>query len=106
MIYRGIELKTSITHELRQASQVIEVYPFASKARLFGTTMPRKTATQGMSFLRDKLATMLPDLEPYLGMFDHDLGDAVIAAYTGLLYHRNKVDGLGNGKEGLILIPD
>ncbi|MDH4299606.1 MAG: DUF429 domain-containing protein [Dehalococcoidia bacterium] len=29
LIYRGIELKTSIGHELKQASQVIEVYPFA-----------------------------------------------------------------------------
>ena len=106
LIYRGIGLKTSIAHELRQASQVIEVYPFASKVRLFGGTMPRKTTKQGMSFLRDKLATIVPDLEPYLDMFDHDLADAAIAAHTGLLYNRNKVDALGNGKEGLIFIPD
>ncbi len=43
LIYRGIELKTSIGHELKQANQVIEVYPFASKVRLFGTTMRDRT---------------------------------------------------------------
>ncbi len=106
LIYRGIELKTSIGRELKQASQVIEVYPFASKVRLFGATMPRKTTKQGMSFLRDKLATILPALEPYLDMFDHDLCDAAVAAYTALLYHQNRAQALGDSEEGLIFIPD
>ena len=106
LIYRGIELKTSIDHELRQAGQVIEVYQFASKVRLFGTTMPRKTTRQGMSFFRDKLGNILPSLRPHLDMFDHDLCDAAVAAYTGLLYHQNRAEVLGNNKEGLILIPD
>jgi len=106
LIYRGIELKTSIGLEGKQASQVIEVYPFASKVRLFGKTMPRKTTKQGISFLRDKLGEILPGLEPYLDMFDHDLCDAAVAAYTGLLYHQNRAEVLGNNKEGLIFIPD
>ena len=106
LIYRGIELKTSIGHELKQATQVIEVYPFASKVRLFGKTMPRKTTKQGMSFLRDKLADILPGLKPYLDMFDHDLCDAAVAAYTALLYHQNRVEALGSSEEGLIFIPD
>lgn len=106
LIYRGIELKTSIGHELKQASQVIEVYPFASKVRLFGATMPRKTTKQGISFLRDRLGNILPGLKPHLDMFDHDLCDAAVAAYTGLLYHQNRVEALGNSEEGLIFIPD
>lgn len=106
LIYRGIELKSSIDHELRQASQVIEVYPFASKVRLFGATMSRKTTKQGISLLRDKLGNMLPGLKPYLDMFDHDLCDAAVAAYTGLLYHQDRAEALGNSEEGLILIPD
>jgi predicted nuclease with RNAse H fold len=106
LIYRGIELKTSIGHELKQASQVIEVYPFASKVRLFGTTMPRKTTKQGIGFLRDKLGNILPGLEPYLDMFDHDLCDAAVAAYTGLLYHQNRAEALGDCEEGLIFVPD
>ena len=106
LIYRGIELKTSISREVKQAGQVIEVYPFASKVRLFGKTMPRKTTKQGLSILRDKLGTILPGLKPYLDMFDHDLADAAVAAYTALLYHQNRADALGDSGEGLILIPD
>lgn len=106
LIYRGIELKTSIGREVKQAGQVIEVYPFASKVRLFGKTVPRKTTKQGMSFLRDKLGDILPGLKPYLDMFDHDLCDAAVAAYTALLYHQNRVEALGNSEEGLIFIPD
>jgi len=106
LIYRGIELKTSIGREVKQTGQVIEVYPFASKVRLLGKTVPRKTTKQGMSFLRDKLRDILPSLKPYLDMFDHDLCDAAVAAYTALLYHQNRVEALGNSEEGLIFIPD
>jgi predicted nuclease with RNAse H fold len=106
LIYRGIELKTSIGREVKQAGQVIEVYPFASKVCLFGTTMPRKTTKQGMSFLREELGEILPALKPYSDMFDHDLGDAAVAAYTALLYHQNRVEALGSSGEGLIFIPD
>jgi predicted nuclease with RNAse H fold len=105
LIYRGIELKTSIGRDVKQAGQVIEVYPFASKVRLFGETIPRKTTKQGMSFLRDKLGEILPDLNPYLDMFDHDLYDAALAAYTALLHHQNRAEALGNSKEGIIFIP-
>jgi predicted nuclease with RNAse H fold len=106
LIYRGIELKTNIGLEVKQASQIIEVYPFASKVRLFGKTMPPKTTRHGMGFLRDKLRDILPSLEPYLDMFDHDLCDAALAAHTALLHHRNRAEALGNNKEGIIIIPN
>ena len=105
LIYRGIELKTSIGREVKQAGQVIEVYPFASKVRLLGRTIPRKTTKQGISFLWDKLGGILPALKPHYGMFDHDLYDAAITAFTALLHHQNRVDALGNSEEGLIFIP-
>jgi predicted nuclease with RNAse H fold len=105
LIYRGIELKTSIDREAKQAGQVIEIYPFASKVRLFGKTIPRKTTKQGMNFVRGKLGEILPSLEPYSGMFDHNLYDAAVAAYTALLYHQNRVEALGNSREGIIFIP-
>lgn len=105
LIYRGIELKINVGSELKQTSQIIEVYPFASKVRLFGKNIPRKTTKQGVSFLKDKIGDILPGLKPYLDMFDHDLSDAAIAAYTAFLYHQNKVDALGNRKEGIIFIP-
>jgi predicted nuclease with RNAse H fold len=105
LIYRGIELKTRIGREVKQVSQIIEVYPFASKVRLFGKTVPRKTTKQGMSFLRDKLGDILPSLRPYADMLDHNFCDAAVAAYTALLRHRKKVDTLGSSEEGVIVIP-
>jgi len=105
LIYRGIELKARIGCRTNQICQVIEVYPFASKARLFGETVPRKTTKQGMSFIRDKLEDILPDLKLYSDMLNHDICDAAVAAYTALLYHRNKVDVLGSSEEGVIVIP-
>jgi predicted nuclease with RNAse H fold len=106
LIYRGIELKTTIGREVKQAGQVIEVYPFASKVRLFGKTVPRKTTKQGMDFLREKLGEIIPSLKPYSDILDHDLCDAAVAAYTALLYHQNGAEALGDSEEGLIFIPD
>ncbi len=105
LIYRRIELKNSISRTAKQGCQVIEVCPFASNVRLFGKTIPRKTTKQGISFVRDKLRDILPNIEPYLDMFNHDLCDAAVAAYTALLHHQNKADVLGNNVEGLIIIP-
>ena len=102
LIYRGIELKNKLTC---LGFQVIEVYPYASKVCLFGKAMPRKTTPQGITFLKERVENLLPNLKPYLGMFDHDLYDATIASYTAFLYCQNMVDVLGNNEEGLIFIP-
>ena len=105
LIYRGIELKTVIASEAKQSVQVIEVYPYASKVRLFGKAMPRKTTPQGMAFLKEHLRGVLPTLNPYLNVFDHNLYDAAIAAYTAFLFRQDMVDALGSSEEGLIFIP-
>jgi predicted nuclease with RNAse H fold len=47
LIYRGIELKTSLGRDLKQAGQGIEVYPFASKVRLLDPTVPRRVPNKG-----------------------------------------------------------
>ena len=106
LIYRGIVLKTNLGHEVKQTSQVIEVYPFASKAGLFERNVTRKTTKQGMSSLRDRLGQILPSLKPYLRMLNNDLCDAAVAAYTGLLHHPNRAEALCDRTEGLIFIPD
>ncbi|MFP3899007.1 MAG: hypothetical protein ACLFVD_06830 [Dehalococcoidia bacterium] len=67
--------------------------------------MPGKTKRQGVVFLRDKLGDLLPGLRPWSKMLDHDVCDAALAAYTALLYHRNRVQVLGSGTEGTIVIP-
>lgn len=102
LICRGIELKNKLTC---LGFQVIEVYPYASKVRLFGKTIPKKSTPQGISLLKERLGNLLPGLKPYLSMFDHNLCDASIAAYTAFLYRRKMVDVLGNKEEGLIFIP-
>lgn len=102
LIYRGIELKNKFTH---LGFQVIEVYPYASKVRLFGKAMPQKTTPQGITFLKERVENFLPCLKPYLDMFDYDLYDTTIAAYTAFLYCQNMVDVLGDSEEGLIFIP-
>ena len=102
MVYRGIELK----NRLSQAGfQVIEVYPYASKVRLFGRHIPRKTSPMGIAFLKAHLKNILPSLSPHLAMLDHNLCDAAVAAYTASLYCRGKADAVGNTREGLILVP-
>lgn len=105
LIYRGIELKTRIGREVKRGGQVIEVYPFASKIRLFGKTIPRKTTKQGMRFMSEKLWEVLPGLKPYLDVFGNDLYDAAVAAYTAFLHYQNRVDALRSSEEGLIYIP-
>jgi hypothetical protein len=106
LIYHGIELKTSLGRDLKQAGHVIEVYPFVSKVRLFGTAMPRKTTKQGMVFLSGRLGKTLPRLKPYLDIMNHDLCHAAVAAYTGLLHHQNRTEASGDYEEGLIFVPD
>jgi predicted nuclease with RNAse H fold len=105
LIYRGIELRTSIGREVKQAGRVIEVYPFASKVRLFGRAVPRKTTKDGISFHRAKLADILPGIRPYVHVFDRDLCDAAVAAHTALLYYQNRTRALGSNEEGVIFIP-
>ena len=102
MVYRGIGLK----NKLCQAGvQVIEVYPYATKVRLFGKDIPSKTTLRGIAFLKEHLGNILPALGPYLRAFNHDLCDAAIAAYTASLYCQDKTDAIGNSQEGLIFIP-
>lgn len=102
MVQRGIGLK----NELWQAGfQVIEVYPYASKVRLLGRHIPKKTTSEGMTFLKGHLGNILPSLTPHLSILDHNLCDAAVAAYTACLYCQNKAEAIGNSEEGSILIP-
>ena len=102
LIDRGIRLKNRLC---QIGFKVIEVYPYGSKARLFGKDIPRKNTAQGTVLLKGRLRDLLPALNPYLGIFNHDICDATIAAYTAFLYLQNMVDALGNEEEGLIFIP-
>jgi len=102
MVYRAIGLKREIG---ARGAKVIEVYPYGAKVALFGRSIPSKLKPAGISFLRERLATLVPQLAPHLPRFDHDLCDALVAAYTAYLYARGEVEVLGNPDEGVIYIP-
>jgi predicted nuclease with RNAse H fold len=57
MAYRGIELRTALE---ARGHQVIEVYPHASKLRLWSGPIPSKSKQEGMRFLREHLVALLP----------------------------------------------
>ncbi len=102
MVYRGMALKGKVA---RQDCEVIEVYPYASKVRLFGKPVLSKNTAFGLDWLRKKLGFLLTNVNPCLEKWSHDMCDAAIAAYTGFLYAQGKTEALGDVQEGLIYIP-
>jgi len=102
MVYRGMALQAELG---RRGLAVIEVYPFATKLRLFGR-LPGKDTLAGREALWARLRPLLaggpalPDDLP-----SHDLLDALLAAYTGLLYVRGRAEALGDPAEGLLWLP-
>jgi predicted nuclease with RNAse H fold len=100
MAYRGIELKAEL-----EGHKVIEVYPYATKLRLWGKPIPTKSTPSGLIFLHERLASLLPSLASYVARFDHNLCDAVVAAYTAYLHYWGKTELIGDLGEGIIHIP-
>ena len=102
MVYRAIDLK----QEFRaRGLEVIEVYPYASKVRFWGKSIPKKTSAQGLEYLKVHLTGIFPDLAQHRAKLDHDRCDAVIAACTAYLYSQGKTEPIGDPDEGLIYIP-
>lgn len=102
MVYRAINLKNEIN---ASGYQVIEVYPYATKVALFGPSTPSKSKPAGIAFLKERLAALMPQLIPHLPAFNHDLCDALLAAYTAYLHAKGEVEILGHPEEGAICIP-
>lgn len=102
MVYRAIKLKDELSE---RGYQVIEVYPYASKVRLFGKPIPSKLKPQGLKFLQEHLVSLIPDLAQSREKLNHDLCDAALAAYTAYLYYQGKAELLGDEEEGQIVIP-
>ena len=102
MVYRAIRLKTELES---MGCEVIEVYPYASKVRLFGRNIPKKTTLAGVAFLRQHISELLPGIANHVTRFNHDLCDAAIAAYTAFLYEQGKAEPCGDPEEGVIYLP-
>jgi predicted nuclease with RNAse H fold len=102
LVERGIALSA----EMRSRGfEVIEVYPYGSKVRLFGRPIPKKTTLEGGTWVRRRLEALIPNLAERQGALTHDELDAVAAAYTALLRDRGQTEDLGDPNEGRICLP-
>ena len=54
MVYRAVRLKDRLR---KREHEVIEVYPYTSKACLFGKPVPKRTREMGRQFLHERLST-------------------------------------------------
>jgi predicted nuclease with RNAse H fold len=102
MVYRAIFLRQALES---CGQQVIEVYPYATKICLWGRPVPPKHRPEGLLWLKERLAGILPGLRPCLSCFNHDLCDAALAAYTAFLCYSGQTQALGCPEEGLLHIP-
>jgi len=102
MVCRGIRLKAGLE---KQGHTVIEIYPYASKLRLFGP-LPKKTTVAGRRALQEGLQRLFLSVpSPQENLLSHDALDAILAAYTGFLYNCDRTEALGDPSEGLLHIP-
>jgi predicted nuclease with RNAse H fold len=102
MVYRSMALRLNLE---AQGLLVLEVFPYASKRRLFANRrIPKKTSSHGREWLQQNLLPYISDLASSPPL-QHDALDALMAAYTGLLHARGQTEGLGDADEGLLWIP-
>lgn len=102
MVYRAISLKEKL---LAQGPEVIEIYPYASRVCLWGRPKSSKLKSEGLNFLREELTKLIPALASKKETLDHNLCDAILAAYTARLFYHGEAQALGEPTEGQILIP-
>ncbi len=102
MTERGIALAARLR---AMGLEVIEVYPYATKAALFGKAMPAKASVAGRAWLAERMARLVPRLGVVGRALSHDELDAVVCAYTALLFDRGEAMALGDAREGTIVVP-
>jgi predicted nuclease with RNAse H fold len=103
MVYRGMRLRDSLAV---RGLRVLEVYPYATKAALFGRRMPKKSTPEGRAWLRERLAPLVAGVDRLACDVTHDELDAIAAAYTAVLLDRGDAVALGDGgAEGTIVVP-
>ncbi len=102
LVERGIALSAVLRS---QGLDVVEIYPYGSKVRLFGRCIPKKTTIEGRTWLRRRLDALIPGLAFHQGSLNHDQLDAVVAAYTALLRDCGSTEDVGDPAEGVICLP-
>lgn len=102
LVERGMALSAGLRS---RGFEVIEVYPYGSKVRLFGRPIPKKTTPEGTAWLRRRLEGLIAGLGDHSGPLGHDELDAVAAAHTVVLRDRGLTEDVGDAAEGMICLP-
>jgi predicted nuclease with RNAse H fold len=102
MVYRAMRLRRALEE---RGYAVMEVYPYASKVRLFGLPIPKKTTKAGRQWLHERLEGLVPGLAEHRHTLSHDEIDAIVAAYTAYLHGRGQAEAVGDREEGFIYLP-
>jgi predicted nuclease with RNAse H fold len=102
MVYRGMRLARHLESEGRH---VLEVYPYGAKVRLWGRRMPKKSTREGLDFLIGRVTGLISGVSQDHANLDHDLCDALLAAYTVYLLTQNEAEAFGAVEERQILLP-
>lgn len=100
MIYRAMRLGKMLGEE-----RVIEIYPYSIKVVLFGKPIPNKSTKEGLLVLKELISEVVNIPLGELIPLNHDLCDAILAAYTGTLFLKGKTQSIGDIEESSIIIP-
>lgn len=93
-----------IASALRELGQEpLEVYPFAT-LRLLGLPWEGKKTPAGRRKIHRALKPLVPGLN-HPKASEHQL-DAVVCAFTALLWRRGRTRAVGVAEEGLMIVPD
>ncbi len=102
LIYRAIRINRQLTD---LGYNTIEVYPYGAKVVLFGDKVPPKNSPKSLSFLRERLPTLIEGLDSNLSALDRNSCDSLINAHTALLHSHNATDLVGTASEGFVALP-
>ncbi|MBI3326536.1 MAG: DUF429 domain-containing protein [Nitrospinae bacterium] len=100
-ITRSLHLFTLLT---AAGFTVLEIYPYASKRRLFGRQLPNKATRVGRQLLSAHIQGLGITLE-HGRAYTHDELDAVLVAYTAYLHAQGRTIEVGEDIDGTVVIP-
>ena len=102
LIYRAMTIRKMLE---TMGFPVIEVYPHASKVLLFGDSVPPKNNPGSLDYLVSKLNPLISGVSVYSVSLEIHASDAILNAYTGVLYSEGTTENLGSITEGILAVP-
>jgi len=103
LVYRALRLRRALEG---MGVAVLEVFPYATRVRLWGRPLPPKASPKGLRLVREGLQALGLDLGPWRDApLTHDEADALLSAFTGLLWLEGQAEAVGREDEGRIVVP-